>query len=357
LKIKQVFIDAEVADNPSVRRICERIDLRGETVSDAGPVYRFVSEAADPVQRGKEVLFLTRNRGRFIRDCPGTRCYTCCGYKILHVGTYCTMDCAYCILQAYFHPPVLQYFVNHDDLLKELAAFFTRPEVQRIGTGEFTDSLLWEAWTDLADVLVPRFANQDRAVLELKSKTTRIEKLQGLDHRRKTIAAWSLNTPRVIRKQERSTASLHARLQAAARCESWGYPLAFHFDPMVIYDGCVEDYRDTIREIFEHVSAQNIVWISLGSFRRFSDSKIVYGEFVPGLDGKMRYFKPLRIDLYRSIVEAIRSHAPDTLVYFCMEDDAVWRKTFGFVPQDRGGLPKMLDEAAARVCSLCGSSI
>lgn len=362
-KIKKIFIEAAVIDNPQVQKICGRIDAPCETVTDAGEVYRAVSAAADPVQRGKEVLFLTRNRGRFVRDCPGTRDYTCCGYQILHVGTFCTMDCSYCILQAYFHPPVLQYFVNHDDLLAELGALFRQPGVQRIGTGEFTDSLLWEAWTDLADLLVPRFADQDRAVLELKTKTTRIEKLQSLNHRRRSILAWSLNTPRVVRAQERSTASLQARLQAAARGESRGYPLAFHFDPMVIYAGCREDYRRTVDRLFEYVSAENIVWISLGSFRfppalkpvveaRFPDSKIVYGEFVAGLDGKMRYFKPMRIELYRDIVAAIRTHAPDTLVYFCMEDDTVWRKTFGFVPQERGGLPRMLDEAAVRVCGV-----
>ena len=361
--IKKIFIDAAVNHNPQVAKICSRIDAPCQTVADAGEVYRAVAAAADPVQRGKEVLFLTSNRGRFLRDCPGTRCYTCCGYKILHVGTYCTMDCAYCILQAYFHPPVLQYFVNHDELLEELDAALRQNGVQRIGTGEFTDSLLWEEWTDLAGMLVPRFARQDRAVLELKTKTTRVDKLFGMDHRRKTILAWSLNTPRVIRKQERSTTSLRARLEAAARCEARGYPLAFHFDPMVIYDGCHQDYRRTVEQIFAHVSPENIVWISLGSFRfppalkpiietRFPDSRIVYGEFISGLDGKMRYFKPLRIDLYRRIVDAIRTHAPEVLIYFCMEDDAVWRKTFGFVPRERGGLPRMLDEAAVRVCGL-----
>jgi hypothetical protein len=35
--------------------------------------------------------------------------------------------------------------------------------------------------------------------------------------------------------------------------------------------------------------------------RRFPASKIVYGEFITGLDNKMRYFKPLRIALYRQM--------------------------------------------------------
>ena len=96
--------------------------------------------------------------------------------------------------------------------------------------------------TDLSQVLVPEFACQDHMVLELKTKTTAVDRLEKLDHRRRTVMAWSVNTEAVIRENERGTASLDARLRAAARCESWGYPLAFHFDPMVIYDGC-ESYN------------------------------------------------------------------------------------------------------------------
>jgi hypothetical protein len=50
---------------------------------------------------------------------------------------------------------------------------------------------------------------------------------------------------------------------------------------------------------------------------------MIYGEFIPGLDGKMRYFKPLRIELYQKVVAAIKSLAPNVIIYFCMEDDEV----------------------------------
>jgi spore photoproduct lyase len=66
----------------------------------------------------------------------------------------------------------------------------------------------------------------------------------------------------------------------------------------------------------------------------------------------MRYFKPLRINLYRKIIACIRDHAPDAGVYLCMEDDEVWRESLGFVPGDVGGLPHMLDMCAAKVCRL-----
>lgn len=361
--LEKIFIDHRIADTPEALSICKRLNLPSLVVEHPKTVYEAVSAAADPVTAGKTVLFLTSNQGAFVKKCPGTRFYTCCGYQILHIGTYCTMDCAYCILQSYFHPPVLQFFVNHQDMFNELDDLFQHRRITRIGTGEFTDSLIWEDWTDLTRILVSKFSKQNRAVLELKTKTNAVSKLKDLEHNRKTIVAWSLNTEYAINENERCTASLTERLEAAASCASWGYPVAFHFDPMIIYDGCEQDYLQVIDRIFSFVSPQNTVWISIGSFRfipdlkavvqtRFPDSKIVYGEFVPGLDGKMRYFKPLRLALYRQIVSRIRQTAPGVTAYFCMEDDDIWQKCFGLVPGDQGGLPKMLDQAAKRVCGL-----
>jgi spore photoproduct lyase len=349
MRISKLFINRQVAEHPMTRSIQSRLKLTAKTVQNAQQVYEAVSSAPDPVRQGKETLYLTRNRGAFLKTCPGTRHYTCCDYQILHIGSFCHMDCTYCVLQTYFHPPILQYFVNHEDLMAELDTVLGKStnKIRRIGTGEFTDSLIWELWTDVSRLLVQRFAAQRHAVLELKTKTTAIERLQNLNHNHKTIAAWSLNTSHIIHTQERATASLTARLRAAAGCETWGYPLAFHFDPLILYDGCEADY----------------VWISLGTLRfppsiktviqkRFPDSKIIYEEFIKGPDGKMRYFKPLRINLYRKIIACIRDHAPEAVVYLCMEDDEVWRKSLDFIPADVGGLPHMLDVSAARHCDL-----
>ena len=365
MTLSTLYIHQDIAGTPDTDRIRERLrHLPVEIVSDARQVYaRLGDGGGDGISAGKEVLFLTRNKGAFVRDCPGTRAYTCCGYKILHIGTFCTMDCSYCILQAYFHPPVLQFFVNQERMQSELEALFRTPGIHRVGTGEFTDSMIWEPWTDLSRQLVPAFARQGGAILELKSKAVAIDALESMDHNRKTICAWSLNTPRVVREEERRTASLGARISAAATCASWGYPLAFHFDPMVIYDGCEKEYEAVIQMLFSKIRAESIVWISLGTFRfmpdlkpivqqRFPRSKIVYGEFITGLDNKMRYFKPLRIALYKHVVDCIRAIAPHVLVYLCMEDDEVWKKAFGFLPAEKGGLSAMLDRSAKAHCRL-----
>lgn len=362
-QIERIFIDPAVEKDSHTQAIVDRINPDTIRIYSPDRVYDYINQAPDPIKAGKEVLFLTANKGRFLRNCPGTRNYECCRYMILHVGTYCPMDCAYCILQTFFHPPVIQYFVNQKDLFAELDHFLQQTNFRRIGTGEYTDSLIWSGWTPLVAKLVDRFGRQKRVALELKTKTARVDELEYLDHNRKTIIAWSLNTETVIAANEIGTASLRARMEAAARCQNWGYPLAFHFDPIIVKEDADEAYNAVVDRLFDMIDPDNIAWISLGTFRcmpplksiiqrRFPESDVIYGEFISGLDGKMRYFKPLRINIYRSIIQRIRSRAPNLTIYFCMESQDVWERTLGFTEGANNAWADRLDARAVAICHL-----
>ena len=64
------------------------------------------------------------------------------------------------------------------------------------------------------------------------------------------------------------------------------------------------------------------------------------------MDGKSRYFRSLREELYREIYQELKKRAaPSTCIYLCMESDEIWHSVFGFTPAEKGGLPKMLDNA------------
>jgi spore photoproduct lyase len=65
MRISKLFIDRQVADHPMARSIQARLKLPCETVRSAQQVYQAVLSAPDPVQQGKETLYLTRNRGAF----------------------------------------------------------------------------------------------------------------------------------------------------------------------------------------------------------------------------------------------------------------------------------------------------
>ncbi len=357
--IRRIYVADDCLDLSYTKEILGRIDTTTVEVLPAG---RLVGSSAihDPkaFADGKRNLLLDRNRGKFFKACPGTREYECCGYQVLNVGMNCPMDCVYCILQAYLNNPWLSFFVNIEDLFEELGSVFAaEPErFWRIGTGEFTDSLALDRLTGLSRRLVAYMRDKSRAVLELKTKTAEVDNLMGLDHGGRTIVAWSLNSRQISDREELHTASLAQRLAAAARCADEGYRLGFHFDPIIYHPGWQEGYEETINRLFAAVPVESIAWISLGCLRflpvlrsiateRFPGSRFFHEEFVQGLDGKNRYFRSLRVEMYRFLAERIMAAAPDTCVYLCMESEEIWYEVFRFIPADRGGLAAMLDKA------------
>jgi len=365
--IQHVYVEDDCRDLPLTRNILANLPGRDVRIipSRTGPDFSAAGFASQNLTKGKKHLVLCKNRGRFLKPCPATREYRCCDYQVLNVGMNCPMDCVYCILQAYLNNPWLSFFVNTDDLLAELTTTFTEtPQTfRRIGTGEFTDSMALDRITGLSRILIEFFKDTPNAVLELKSKAVVLDNLKHSVHNGRTIMSWSLNSPEIMSKEELCTATFDQRLAAAAQCAAWGYKLAFHFDPLIYHPGWKKGYKETIDRLFAAVPAASIVWISMGALRflpalktiatdRFPKSRFFHEEFVLGLDNKYRYFRPLRTEMYRYMADHLSRHLdPDTCLYFCMESDEIWKDVFGFTPEEKGGLPAMLDLAARTKCT------
>ncbi|MFH1217370.1 MAG: DNA photolyase [Pseudomonadota bacterium] len=359
--IRKIFVQESCRDLPYTREILQRgAGIPVEVIADRNMPILDATAYPASLTKGKQNLLLCANRGSFFKPCPGTKEYCCCDYQVLNIGMNCPMDCVYCILQAYLNNPWISFFVNVEDLLGELELAFNAgiDQFWRIGTGEFTDSLALDSLTGLSRVLVPFMRDKKKGVLELKTKSGSIDHLEGLDHGGRTIVSWSLNSPAIMEGEEFKTATLDERLEAAAQCAGWGYKLAFHFDPIIYHPGWQEGYATTISKLFNTVPAEKIVWISLGALRflpalrpialsRFPNSKFFHEEFVMGLDGKFRYFRTQRVELYRHLLKLIKERAhPATCLYFCMESDEIWQEC-GFAPAQGKRLPEALDEAVA----------
>jgi len=362
--IQRIFVHESCQDYPYTKEIlyrakhipCEIIadDATPDIGADAGPY-------PHNLHIGKRNLLLSLNRGHFFKPCPGTKEYRCCDYQVLNIGMNCPMDCVYCILQAYLNNPWISFFVNIEDLIAELELAFTETnQFWRIGTGEYTDSMALDSITGLSRKLVPFMSDKTTAVLELKSKSAAVHHLKDLTHGGRTIMAWSLNSPAIMKREEIRTASLDERLAAAAQCAEWGYKLAFHFDPIIYHTGWREGYSQTIDALFSKVPSERIVWISMGALRylpalrsialsRFPGSRFFQEEFILGLDNKYRYFRELRVEMYSHIVSELRKRiSQNTCLYFCMESDEIWKKC-GFADDAAQNLPDDLDKAVKTI--------
>jgi spore photoproduct lyase len=354
---RKLFIEENCRDSPITRNVLAA--LRGTPVEFIRSAEEKVEESKrlSPALAGaKKSLILARFKGRFFKACPGQQSRgdtrnVCCDYFVINFASNCHMECTYCYLQSYLNFPYLIVYANLDDLLDELkAAFAAHPERRiRIGTGELADSLALDPLTGYSRYLVDFFARQPNAVLELKTKSDCVDNLLDLDHRCRTVVAWSVNPEFIQRREEHKTATMRQRLDAAARCVAAGYPVAFHFDPLIHYPGWEKGYERLVRDIFAGIPASAVAWISLGGLRmtpaqrelmkeRFPRSILPYGELIPAEDGKLRYFKPLRTELYRRLLDWIEDRGPGVKVYACMERPEVWDKSFGTRPDSDSAL-------------------
>jgi spore photoproduct lyase len=294
----------------------------------------------------KKRLFVAQHKGEFLKKCPGSDGQVCCNYFVINFASNCTMDCSYCYLQEYLSGnSALKVFSNTGDLLREADELLSRHRrfFFRIGTGEITDSLALDPYIGFSREIVPFFAEQRNTLLELKTKSDCVDELLSLDPKDRVVIAWSMNPEHVIDRHELGTASLQQRLRAARRCQEAGYRLGFHFDPMIEYPGWERDYEDMLEQLFATVDWRRIAWLSMGVVRmtpalkrimreRFPRSSLITGEQVLCPDGKLRYFHPLRVAMYRTMFGWIRRAAPTVKVYLCMESREVWQQVFGYAP-------------------------
>ena len=349
IPLKRIILEQGARSFDSCTAIIERLP--------GIPESRAETQETVPFAMDKKSLRLISFPGQIFKPCPGTQEYICCGYHILHVGTNCPLNCSYCILQAYFNQPSLRVFVNLEERLCELSLLLDQhPEkIFRIGTGEFTDSLAMDPIVRWSETLLPFFSKRKNAILELKTKTDNIEGLLRSKYREHIVVSWSLNSPTIVATEEHGAPSLEKRLRAARRCQEEGYVLGFHFDPMIHHPNWEEEYKKTIELMDRYIKPRGIIWISLGSLRfmphlkgiirrRHPGTKILDGEFIPGLDGKMRYFKPIRLELFSFMVENLSGWHEDIGLYLCMESDEVWAKSLGWSPGDSRGLSRYLDQ-------------
>lgn len=316
-----------------------------------------IADSPDPVGEGKKHILLARQKGRFVKPCPCSPGVVGCGYMIIDQVRGCPLDCSYCLLQDYLHGAPVTVFVNLDGLWPELESYARRLAAKRkprIGTGEFGDSLALDPLTGLSADFVSFFRRQPRLVFELKTKTVEIDGLLGLDPPENVVVSWSLNAPSVADAEEHGAPPVGERLRAAARLQRRGYGLGFHFDPLVDFRGWEEEYEDVVDRLFRSVPAGSVRWISLGALRfppgvrrtiemRFPYSPLPAGEFVAGLDGKDRYFRPNRVRLLRTVAGQIRRRGGEGVpLYLCMETPAAWKGSLKKIPGGKASLERSL---------------
>ena len=332
---KTIYIETSVKDTPLAQRVRAAFAQADFKETDGK------TQVGSPhFSKRLDTLLIHREKYDFLKPCPCSCGSAGCGYNLVNLGFGCRFECEYCFLQQYQNlhavllPANVEEFLAKIDGAKFRAGLFDRP---RIGSGEFTDSLVFDDLTQYSAQIVPFFRARPHLQFEFKTKSTNIGGLLAAGGCENVVAAWSVNAGPITQDVEHFTPNLTARLQAACEVVRAGYRLGFHFDPVVIYEGYQQDYARTVQEMADTLPHDKIAWISVGTLRfsrelkkriemRFTKNRILDGEFLLDFDGKMRYSQAQRIEAYQFLVPLLRRTFPHAVVYLCMEDPAVASK-------------------------------
>ncbi|PLX66019.1 MAG: DNA photolyase [Denitrovibrio sp.] len=335
--MSRIFIDRQAADSwPAKNALKNCSDVE------------FITEG-EQIPNNKNCIHITSGPNSFVHRCPATNIYRCCDYYVADVAEGCPFDCTYCILQSYLNHEYIKVYADFEGVKNDILNL-PKDKFYRLGTGELSDSLAIDHILNFSGFIAESVNSAENLLFEFKTKSVNIKNLLNINPKNMMVS-WSLNPQEIIEKEEHGAASLANRLKAAKICADYGYKIGFHFDPLVYYQDFEKGYSDVLEKMVNSVPESSVEYISVSTFRfipelldivrgKFDRSLLLQSEYVKTMDGKMRYFKPLRVHMLDFFVKELRRHWKDVFVYFCMEHESVWKKTLGYDPGEREDFEK-----------------
>jgi spore photoproduct lyase len=129
----------------------------------------------------------------------------------MNLGMGCIYDCSYCFLQGYQNvtgiiiPYNIEDYLKDDKIVSSTQGFFN---YKRIGSGEFTDSLVFDHITNFSTYIINYFRNKKDIYFEFKTKSSNIQNLLNAGGQKNIVIAWSVNSNEITKNNEFKTASL-----------------------------------------------------------------------------------------------------------------------------------------------------
>lgn len=309
-----LYIEEKIEDHPFTERILSKLaPIPVEFVDD----YRKIGEGKPFTHKAKEdknSLALGEKKGEVLKNIGRMER----GEYYLFHEIDCMYDCEYCYLQYYFQTKVPVIFVNREEILMKIEEILKTHSHPYFHVGEVCDALAFDDLTEFSLDIAQLFSKYENGCIEFRTKSANIGNLLSIKNPPKNIIpSWTFNPKRIARSLEHKAPSFRERLLAAKRCQEAGYTVGVRLDPVIIYDGWEKDYREMVEELLFVLDSRKIDYLSLGTVKlhkflvdairvRFPQSPVLLSELVPSNDGKYKYLKFQRVDVYRKMVSWIR---------------------------------------------------
>ena len=327
--------DKKEKDSSAKIKLLKKINEYWETIKSEPTDYNQPASKVKSI--GRKVKDNLKNNDVF-GMCPvASEKTVCCNLMTIDAIQGCTLGCSYCSIQTFYSDGKVAVETNLADKLNELE--LDPKKNYHIGSGQSSDSLALGNRAGVLDAQVSFARKNPNVILEFKTKSKQIEYFLESDIPSNIFISWSLNPQKIIDREEHFTASLNMRLESARKVANKGILVAFHFHPIVYYDGWEKDYLNVINKVMEKFSPNEVGMISLGTLTFIKPaiknlrklgikSKVLQ---MPMSDASGKYSYPFKIK--KKIFDYVYSNFglwhEKVFFYFCMEEKKLWQSVMG----------------------------
>lgn len=329
--------------------LLERLDRHMRALRESEKVYPTQTLRGRPPRR--PVLARRPEPAPIMQLCPNFSKHTnCCGLFTIDAVTGCVLGCTFCPLGTFYGDTV--EFTT--DLAYQLSLVHLEPDrFYHVGTGQIADSLIWGNKHGILDALLDFARKHPNVMLELKTKSDRVDYLLAQqDLPRNIVCSWLINTSTIARNEEHGCAPVGRRLQAARLLADRGCRVGFHIHPIIAYRGWRAEYGSLAGQLMSNFSPEEVDFVSLAAIsfapsvvrdirRRGGETKVLQMPLVADPQGKLTYPASKRIELFEEIYRHFQPWRNRVFVYLCMETDEVWRAVTGGVEKIQPRLAKI----------------
>lgn len=290
-KPKQVIFEKGILDYELGRKLYEEftrkegVEIIEEAASNRVKTYIEGESKASFYQNGKQTLVVGRKKPGSFQTCKPSADY------MLPLVSGCMGQCEYCYLHTQLgDKPYVRVNVNIEEIFEKAQSYMKEGTMTTFEGSATSDPLCVEPYTGALRRTIEFFAKEARGAFRFVSKYNDVEGLISIEHRNKTEVRFSLNTEEIRSQYEHFTASISARIEAAAKMMEAGYPVGFLIAPVFLYEGWEKGYTNLLEELREAlpVRREHPIFFEVISHRYTQRAKNLIDEIFPTSNLPMR---------------------------------------------------------------------
>ena len=328
--IETIYIENQIKDHRRTKEILSKIKKNIDIIycDHYGEIFNIKSQNFR-TQKKKPSLILAKKEGKKLHNIPKT--FSIGGKKNYYFSHMlnCIYDCEYCFLQGKHMSAHYLLFVNYEDFFVEIKKEINknREEKSYFFSGYDCDSLAFDGITGFIESFFPIFQKNKNGILELRTKSTQINKILKYKPIDNCIIAFSFTPENISKLIEHKTPSVKKRIVAMKKLANAGWKLGLRFDPIIPACNFAKIYENLFKNIAANINEKDIHSISFGMMRfpkkmfkrmnKENSNKRILSLSLENRKGIYTYKEKMENKLENIIVSKLRKYMKNTPIYNC----------------------------------------